>query len=163
MSLKDKIVVVTGGTDGIGKVTARELATLGAHVTIIGRNAAKGDTVLRELRAQTGNEHVDFLLADLSTRRGVLQAGSALNERFGHIDVLVNNAGAMFQSRQLSADGIEMTLALNHLGYFHAGRAPGKHPPHGPPRPPARRRNNTAAGGTALPGPSPPLRQLPCR
>jgi retinol dehydrogenase 12 len=119
MTMKDKIVVVTGGTDGIGKVTARELAALGAHVTIIGRNAAKGDTVLRELRAQTGNEHVDFLLADLSTRRGVLQAGSALNERFGHIDVLVNNAGAMFQSRQLSADGIEMTLALNHLGYFH--------------------------------------------
>jgi len=119
MTMKDKIVVVTGGTDGIGKVTARELAALGAHVTIIGRNAAKGDTVLRELRAQTGNEHVDFLLADLSTRRGVLQAGSALNERFGHIDVLVNNAGAIFQTRQLSADGIEMTLALNHLGYFH--------------------------------------------
>jgi len=119
MAMKDKIVVVTGGTDGIGRVTARELATLGAHVTIIGRNAAKGDMVLREMRAQTGNEHVDFLLADLSTRRGVMQAGSALNERFGHIDVLVNNAGAMFQSRQLSADGIEMTLALNHLGYFH--------------------------------------------
>lgn len=117
--MRDKIVVVTGGTDGIGKVTARELAAQGAQVTIVGRNAAKGDTVMREIRAQTGNEHVDFLLADLSSRRGVLQAGSALNERFGHIDVLVNNAGAMFQSRQLSVDGIEMTLALNHLGYFH--------------------------------------------
>lgn len=117
--MRDKIVVVTGGTDGIGKVTARELAAQGAQVTIIGRNAAKGDTVMREIRALTGNEHVDFLLADLSSRRGVLQAGSALNERFGHIDVLVNNAGAMFQSRQLSIDGIEMTLALNHLGYFH--------------------------------------------
>ena len=117
--MRDKIVVVTGGTDGIGKVTARELAAQGAQVTIVGRNAAKGDTVMREIRAQTGNEHVDFLLADLSSRRGVLQAGSALNERFGHIDVLVNNAGAMFQSRQLSVDGIEMTLALYHLGYFH--------------------------------------------
>lgn len=117
--MKDRIVVVTGGTDGIGKVTARELAALGAHVTIVGRNAAKGDTVMRELRAQTGNEHLDFLLADLSTRTGVLKAGSALNERFGRIDVLVNNAGAMFQTRQLSADGVEMTFALNHLGYFH--------------------------------------------
>ncbi len=117
--MRDKIVVVTGGTDGIGKVTARELAAQGAQVTIVGRNAAKGDSVMREIRAHTGNEHVDFLLADLSSRRGVLQAGSALNERFGHIDVLVNNAGAMFQSRQLSVDGIEMTLALNHLGYFH--------------------------------------------
>ena len=118
MNMKDKIVVVTGGTDGIGRETGRELASRGAHVTLIGRNTAKGDTVIRALRAQTGNEQIHFIQADLSSRRGVLHAAGALQERFGHIDVLVNNAGAMFQSRQLSADGIEMTLALNHLAYF---------------------------------------------
>jgi NAD(P)-dependent dehydrogenase (short-subunit alcohol dehydrogenase family) len=118
MSIQDKIVVVTGGTDGIGRETGRELASRGAHVTLIGRNAGTGDTVIRTLRAQTGNEQIHFIQADLSSRRGVLHAAEGLKERFRHIDVLINNAGAMFQTRQLSVDGIEMTLALNHLAYF---------------------------------------------
>lgn len=116
--MQDKIIVITGGTDGIGRETARALAARGAQVTLVGRNAAKGDTVVRSLRTETGNEQVHFVQADLSARRGVLHAAEALNERFRHIDVLVNNAGAMFQARQLSADGIEMTFALNHLAYF---------------------------------------------
>lgn len=118
MSMKDKIVVVTGGTDGIGRETGREIAARGAHVTLVGRNAAKGDMVIRTMRTQTGNEQIHFVQADLSSRRGVMHAAEALKERFRHIDVLVNNAGAMYQVRQLSEDGIEMTLALNHLGYF---------------------------------------------
>jgi retinol dehydrogenase-12 len=119
MSMKGKIVVVTGATDGIGRQTALEIAARGAQVMIVGRNGAKGDSVMRDLRARTGNEDIHFVLADLSTRRGVVHAAQVLNERLERLDVLVNNAGAMFQSRQLSADGIEMTLALNHLGYFH--------------------------------------------
>ena len=118
MSLTGKQIVVTGGTDGIGKVTARELARKGATVTIVGRNAAKGDSVIRELRGLTGNQAIHFVQADLSLRKGVNAAASQLKERMGQIDVLVNNAGAMFQTRGVTADGIEQTLALNHLGYF---------------------------------------------
>jgi NAD(P)-dependent dehydrogenase (short-subunit alcohol dehydrogenase family) len=118
LTMQSKVVVVTGATDGIGRETTRELALRGAHLTLIGRNAAKGDTVVRILRGQTGNEQIHFIQADLSSRRGVLHAAGLLRERFNAIDVLVNNAGALFQTRQLSADGIEMTLALNHLAYF---------------------------------------------
>lgn len=118
MTLKGKQVVVTGGTDGIGKVTARELARLGATVTIIGRNAAKGDSVVRELRGLCKSEDIHFIQADLSLRKGVNQVAAQLKERMKQLDVLVNNAGAMFQKRGVTADGIEQTLALNHLGYF---------------------------------------------
>jgi retinol dehydrogenase-12 len=118
MMMNDRIVVVTGGTDGIGRETARELAVRGAHVTLVGRNSAKGDTVVRALRSHTGNDQIHFIQADLSSRRGVLNTAQLLRERFNHIDVLLNNAGAMFQTRQTSVDGIEMTFALNHLAYF---------------------------------------------
>ena len=118
MTMVGKQVVVTGGTDGIGKVTARELAKHGATVTIIGRNATKGDSVVRELRATTGSEAIHFVHADLSLRRGVNQAAAQLKERMGQLHVLINNAGGMFETRELTADGIERTLALNHLAYF---------------------------------------------
>lgn len=118
MTLAGKQIVVTGGTDGIGKVTARELARLGATVTIIGRNAAKGDSVIRELRNATGKDAIHFVHADLSLRKGVNQAAAQLKERMGQLDVLVNNAGGMFATREVTADGIERTLALNHLAYF---------------------------------------------
>lgn len=118
MSVKGKDIVVTGATDGIGKVTARELAKSGASVTIVGRNAAKGETVVRELRAAAGHDNVHFVQGDLSSRKGVQQAVTGIKGRLKKLDVLVNNAGAFFQARTLSADGIEQTLALNHLGYF---------------------------------------------
>lgn len=118
VSLQGKDVVVTGATDGIGKVTARELAILGAKVTLIGRNAAKGDSVVRDLRVVTGNDDIHFVRGDLSSRKGVQHVADSLKERLKHLDVLVNNAGAMFQKRIMSEDGIEQTLALNHLGYF---------------------------------------------
>ena len=118
MSLNGKEIVVTGGTDGIGKVTARELAKQGARVTIVARNATKGDNVVRELRAQTQSETIFFVEGDLSSRKGVNHAAGLLKERLSKLDVLVNNAGAFFQTRTISADGVEQTLALNHLGYF---------------------------------------------
>ena len=118
MSMIGKEIVVTGGTDGIGKVTARELAKHGARVTIVGRNAAKGDSVVRELRARTKSETIHFVEGDLSTHKGVAQAAAQLKERMQKLDVLINNAGGLFQARQVTPDGNEQTLALNHLGYF---------------------------------------------
>lgn len=118
MSVTGKEIVVTGGTDGIGKVTALELAKLGAKVTIVGRNAAKGDSVVRELRARAKSETIHFVQGDLATHKGVAQAAAQLTERMQKLDVLVNNAGGMFQARTVTQDGIEQTFALNHLGYF---------------------------------------------
>lgn len=116
--LAGKEIVVTGATDGIGKVSARELAKLGASVTIVGRNAAKGEAVASELRQAAGHDRVLFVQADLESQKGVRAAAAAIKARVKRLDVLLNNAGAMFQKRQLSEDGIEKTFALNHLGYF---------------------------------------------
>jgi retinol dehydrogenase 12 len=118
MQLTNKEIVVTGGTDGIGKVAAAALAKAGASVTIVGRNAAKGETVVREIKAQAGHERVGFVLGDLSGQSGVRAAAKELNNRLKRIDVLLNNAGAFFQKREINEDGVERTFALNHLGYF---------------------------------------------
>jgi NAD(P)-dependent dehydrogenase (short-subunit alcohol dehydrogenase family) len=118
MNLQGQTIVVTGATDGIGKVTARELAKAGAAVTIVGRNAAKGESVVEELRAAAGHDGVDFVQGDLLTLKGVRAAAETLKGRLKSIDVLVNNAGAAFVKRGVTEDGFEQTFALNHLAYF---------------------------------------------
>ena len=115
--MEGKLCIVTGATDGIGRVTARALAERGAEVVLVGRNAAKGAEVCKAIRDSSRNDRVRFEQADLSSQAEIralaerLSAGAA-------IDVLVNNVGAMFTRRRESVDGIEMTFALNHLGYF---------------------------------------------
>jgi len=116
-SIKGKTVLVTGGTNGLGLVTARELARMGAQVTIISRNAEKCAAVAEAIQAETGNP-VDFIVADLATLAGIRQAAASFKQRHTQLHVLVNNAGAMFARRQLTSDGFEMTFALNHLNYF---------------------------------------------
>ncbi len=118
MTLAGKDIVVTGATDGIGKVTARELAKMGASVTIVGRDAAKGEAVVRELRQAAGHDRIGFVAGDLATQKGVRAAAAVIKGRLKKLDVLVNNAGAVFMKRELTEDGIERTFALNHLGYF---------------------------------------------
>ena len=117
ISPKGKTVLVTGATNGIGLATARELARMGAQVTIISRNAGKCATVAEAIKAGTGSP-VEFISADLSTLAGIMQAAADFKLRHTHLDVLVNNAGALFTRRVLTADGYEMTFALNHLNYF---------------------------------------------
>jgi len=118
MNLQGKTIVVTGATDGIGKVAARELAKAGASVTIVGRNRTKGEQVVKELRTAAGHDRVDFVQGDLLTLKGVRGAAAALKGKLKSIDVLLNNAGAAFIKRGVTEDGIEQTFALNHLGYF---------------------------------------------
>ena len=116
-SIKGKTVLVTGGTNGLGLVTARELARMGAQVTILSRNAEKCAAVAEAIKAETGNP-VEFIAADLSTLAGIRQSAATFKQRHTHLHVLVNDAGAMFTRRFLTADGYEMTFALNHLNYF---------------------------------------------
>ncbi len=116
--IKDQIFLVTGATDGIGKVTAEEIAKKEATVILIGRHAEKTKSVTEEILENTGNNKVDHFIADLSSQEQIHKLVDKYSERYPHCDVLINNAGALFTSRQESVDGIEMTFALNHLNYF---------------------------------------------
>lgn len=116
--MKGKICMVTGATSGIGEVTARALAQQGATVIVVGRNPDKGATKVSQIKQQTGTSSVKFILADLSSQQEIHQLVEQFKSRYQRLDVLVNNAGASFRKRQDSIDGIEMTFALNHLGYF---------------------------------------------
>lgn len=113
-----KTCLVTGGTAGIGAVTARELARLGATVVIVGRNHERGTSCAQAIREECGNVAVQFLRADLSSQSEVRALAREFLARHQRLDVLLNNAGAIFELRRDSVDGIEMTLALNHLGPF---------------------------------------------
>lgn len=116
--MEGNLCVVTGATDGIGRVTARALAERGAEVVLVGRNAAKGAEVCKAIHRSSRNSCVRFEQADLSSQAEIRTLAERLTEDGTAIDVLVNNVGAIFNRRRESADGIEMTFALNHLGYF---------------------------------------------
>jgi NAD(P)-dependent dehydrogenase (short-subunit alcohol dehydrogenase family) len=113
-----KVVLITGATNGIGKAAALEIASMGATTVLVGRDAAKTDRVVAEIRQKSGNQDVHGLLADLSLMAEVRSLAAVFIERFDRLDVLLNNAGAGFSERKLTAEGIEQTFALNHLSYF---------------------------------------------
>lgn len=117
--LQNQIVLVTGATSGIGKVTATKLARMGAHVVLLARSAEKAAATQREIKAAAGHDRVDVLLADLADLEQVRRAAAEFNARYPRLDVLVNNAGLIVSAqRQLSADGNELGVATNHLGPF---------------------------------------------
>ncbi|MHB8113646.1 MAG: SDR family oxidoreductase [Bellilinea sp.] len=116
--MNGKVCMVTGATSGMGEMTARRLAELGATVILVGRSRERGDETLRRIVAATGNTSVELMLADLSSQAQIRQLVQQFKSRYQQLHVLVNNAGAWITSRQESIDGIEMTFALNHLGYF---------------------------------------------
>jgi NAD(P)-dependent dehydrogenase (short-subunit alcohol dehydrogenase family) len=116
--MQGKVCMVTGAASGIGAVTAQALAQQGASVILVDRSAAKGVIVLEQIKRQTGNSALEFLRVDLSSQREIHQLVQQFTSRHRHLHVLVNNAGAMFAERRESVDGIEMTFALNYLGYF---------------------------------------------
>lgn len=117
-TMNGKICLVTGATSGIGKVTATALAAQGAQVILTGRNQAKTEQTVRQIRSQTGNPSVQYLLADFSDLDQVREMAGLFNQRYSRLDVLVNNAGAFFNTRQETPYGVEMTLLVNHLAPF---------------------------------------------
>jgi len=116
--VQGKIVIVTGANTGIGKVTARELARKGATVVMVARNQIRGEAAVAEVKAATGSKLVHLLNGDMSSQASIRALAAEFRARFDRLDVLVNNAGATHGQRSESPDGIEMTFALNHLGYF---------------------------------------------
>jgi retinol dehydrogenase-12 len=113
-----KVCIVTGATSGIGFVTAQALAHQGATVLVVGRNPERSAATVSHIQQETGNSAVEAMVADLSAQAQVRQLASEVQRRFAQVDLLINNAGALFAQRQLSQEGIEMTFALNHLAYF---------------------------------------------
>ncbi|MDQ6889831.1 MAG: SDR family oxidoreductase [Bacteroidota bacterium] len=117
--MQNKTVLITGATSGIGKVTAKELAKLGAHIILLARNKSKATQTKTELIAECGHNNVDVFIADLSSLQDVRNVAREINSKYEKIDVLINNAGLILGSkREESADGNELTLATNHLGPF---------------------------------------------
>ncbi|MCX5986188.1 MAG: SDR family oxidoreductase [Chloroflexi bacterium] len=116
--MKNHVCLITGGTRGIGRETARALAMNGATVVIIGRDASRSASTVRSLITETGNPSVSALVADLAIQSEIVRVADEFKSRYDRLNVLVNNAGGIFYERQVSGDGIEMTISLNHLGYF---------------------------------------------
>lgn len=115
-AMSGRTVLVTGATGGIGKATAAGLVGLGARVAITGRDNKRTEAVARELSAEGGQ--VEFFVADLSSQAEVRRLADEALERLARIDVLVNNVGGYWDTRRLTADGLEHTLAVNHLAPF---------------------------------------------
>jgi len=117
-SLQGQTILITGATDGIGRITATELARMGAQVIVLGRNPAKTQSVVNKIQHNTGNSQVAMLIGDLSDLSEVRCLAEEFRQRFDRLNVLINNAGAVFFKHHTTADGYEMTLALNHLSPF---------------------------------------------
>ena len=113
-----KVILISGGTGGIGRETALALAKMGAQITLIGRNPTKAVQTAEMIRQESGNQAIDFLVGDLSSQADIRRIADEFRARHNRLDVLINNAGAVFLNPQKSVDGIGMTFALNHLNYF---------------------------------------------
>ena len=118
IGMSGKTCVVTGANSGIGKETALGLVRMGAHVVLVCRNAEKGRAALEDIRRESGSSQLDLLIAEMSSQASVRALAEQIRHKCPRLDVLINNAGAVVGKRILSADGIEMTIAANHLGPF---------------------------------------------
>jgi len=116
--IRGKTVLVTGATSGIGLEASVALARQGARVIMVGRNQAKTEAARADVASRSGSKEVSSLLADFASQASVRALADAVRSRVDRLDVLVNNAGGVNKARTVTADGIETTFAVNHLGYF---------------------------------------------
>ncbi len=116
--VRDKTVIVTGASSGIGKVTALELAKAGAKVVMVCRPGAKAEAALAEVVRRSTSDNVELISADLSAQSSIRSCVEEFKKSHDRLDVLVNNAGLFLSDRQLTIDGFERTFAVNHLAYF---------------------------------------------
>jgi retinol dehydrogenase 14 len=117
-SMGEKVCLITGATSGIGKATAMGLASMGASVVMVGRDRGRGQAALAEVKGKSANASVKLMLADLSSQEEIRRLAGEFKEAYPRLDVLINNAGVICSRRITTADGIEMTFAVNHLAHF---------------------------------------------
>lgn len=115
--MKGKLAIVTGSTSGIGREIATQLAAQGADVVLACRDVAKGQATLEEIARRTGAKGVSVMHVDVASQASIREFGKAFRNTHSRLDVLVNNAGLNSRTRRQSAEGIELTLATNVLGY----------------------------------------------
>jgi NAD(P)-dependent dehydrogenase (short-subunit alcohol dehydrogenase family) len=118
LPMANKVVLITGGTGGIGKATAIGLARLGARIGITGRDRARAEQAAADIRTASGNPAVDAFAADMTSQAEVRRLAVAVLAAYPRLDVLVNNVGGFWAHRHLTADGLERTFALNYLAPF---------------------------------------------
>ena len=118
MTMQGKTIVATGATSGIGEVAVLELARMGARIVFIARDEGRAEATLRRLEAIAPRLGHRVHLADLSRMAETRRVGAAIAAGEPRIDVLINNAGAMFADRRVTPEGLELTFALNHMAYF---------------------------------------------
>src|SRR5580698_4181936 len=116
--MKGKVVVITGATSGIGVVAAQRLAAMGARIVLVARDTVRGQKTLAGLRSSGADAAHSAYYADLSRISEMKRVAAEIAAAEPRIDVLINNAGALFGTRKVSADGLEMTFAVNHMAYF---------------------------------------------
>jgi NAD(P)-dependent dehydrogenase (short-subunit alcohol dehydrogenase family) len=117
-NLDNKICIVTGANSGVGKVTALELAKMGAEVIMVCRNQKKGEEALAEILMKSKSNKVKLMLCDFSSQKSIREFTDKFKSQYDKLHILVNNAGLIISERHLTEDGIESTFAINHLGYF---------------------------------------------
>ena len=116
--MKNPICLITGATEGVGKVTALELAKKGFSVVVAARNATKAEALMKEIDTLTGNTSCDYIVADLGSLGQVRQLAEAFHRRYSSLDVLVNNAGVLLPNRTETEDGFETMFQINYLSPF---------------------------------------------
>ena len=122
LSMKDKVVVITGATRGIGRAGAIRLASMGAHLILVGRSSLRLRDIA-EICRKSGAEKVKTLVTDLTLRKEVASLAKKLRKAESRVDVLWNNAGGYFTERKLTREGMERTWGMNHLAYFDLTQA----------------------------------------
>jgi NAD(P)-dependent dehydrogenase (short-subunit alcohol dehydrogenase family) len=116
--MRGKTVVITGGTSGIGEVAAVALAKMGARIVLVARDKSRADATLARLRDSVPGIAHSVHFADLLRLAEMKRVAAQIADREPRIDVLINNAGALFATRRITEDGLERTFALNHMAYF---------------------------------------------
>lgn len=116
--MKNKIILITGATSGIGKETALALARMGSHIVFTSRDMEKGRQTQSFLKEKSGNDQIEFIQCDLESLDSVRALADEFKRKFKRLDVLINNAGIWETQRKLSKDGIERMFAVNHLAPF---------------------------------------------
>ncbi|MFN4111302.1 MAG: SDR family oxidoreductase, partial [Ignavibacteria bacterium] len=114
-----KIVLITGSTDGIGKQTALELAKGNHQIIIHGREEKKCLNAVNEIKSKTGNQKIDYVVADFSIIKSIEQMANTISSKYSYLDVLINNAGVYLKERKTNDKGIELTFMINHLAHFY--------------------------------------------
>lgn len=114
----DQIILVTGGTSGVGRAIAKGVAQAGAKVIIVSRTVQSGEQTSAALIQETGNPNIEYLVADLSLQASIVDATAEFKRRYKRLDVLVNVAGALVFKQETTAEGIDQSLAVNYLSHF---------------------------------------------